>query len=428
MFERVVLLSIPQLRRRDVTPGALASLEALAGRGGMADLEPAFPSLTASSFATLVTGTGPFRHGVIGNVYFDRQARRVVRPPLPDSTNLATKLWERLREARPEARTLLWFAPTSRGANVELAAGLDELGGLETTPVDVADGLVGRFGPFPSPRGTAEPPRLEATAWILRTAAATIASERPDLAIVRVPYLGQVARRYGPDGREANRSIRELESALGPFLDALPDGTLVVAATESVTSPVSGPLEPNRVLRGLGLLALNDAPGGGFDLDVERSAAFALADHQLCHIYVNDPSQTAAIASAFSGEHADGIAMVAPAGHRARLGLDHPRSGDVVLVACPDRWFCGDWWQGRSEAPDASRCASGLSASRPGVPIDTAHVNGSLGAPASDPSYFGVVLASHPDLLVGLERLAARDLADLVLAAVSPGGPPLPSR
>ena len=78
MAERVVLLSIPQLHLRDVTPGALASLEALSARGGLAELVPAFPGLAASSFATLITGTGPYEHGLIGNTYFDRVARRVV--------------------------------------------------------------------------------------------------------------------------------------------------------------------------------------------------------------------------------------------------------------------------------------------------------------------------------------------------------------
>src|SRR3954451_1191609 len=122
MADRVVLLSIPQLRHRDVTPGALASLEALAGRGSMAELVPPFPGLAASSFATLVTGTGPYEHGLIGNTYFDRAERRIVASPLPDSAVQAPRLWDRLREAHPEARTMLWFAPNSRGAAVDLDA------------------------------------------------------------------------------------------------------------------------------------------------------------------------------------------------------------------------------------------------------------------------------------------------------------------
>src|SRR4051794_33056886 len=115
MAERVVLLSIPHLRHLDVTPGALASLDALTGRGSMAELVPAFPGLAASSFATLVTGTGPYDHGMVGNAYFDRERRQVMASPLPDDAVLAPRLWDRLKAARPDATTLVWFAPNARG-------------------------------------------------------------------------------------------------------------------------------------------------------------------------------------------------------------------------------------------------------------------------------------------------------------------------
>ncbi len=372
MAQRVVLLSIPQLRRVDVTPGALASLDEVASRGGIRDLVPTFPGLSASSFATLVTGVGPRRHGVIGNTYYDRSEGRLVRPPLPDSANEAPKVWDELRRRRPGARTMLWFAPNSEGADVDLSAGLDAGWQVRTNPEGLSKSLSDRFGPFPRPEGeqTGEPPRLEASKWILQSAAQAIGAERPDLAIVRVPYLGQVARRFGPDGREAQRAVRELESILKPFLEQVSaDGCEVLAATESISTPVSGPVEPNRVLREIGLLKLVDSPGGGVDIDLKSSAAFAVTDHQICHIYVNDLNEMAAVAAAFSGEHADGIALVAPNGQRAKLGLDHARSGEVVLVAHPDRWFSCSWWEGLEERPDPARCRSGLPPAKVGVPV-----------------------------------------------------------
>src|SRR3954452_13317783 len=132
MAERVILLSIPQLRRRDVTPGCLASLDAVSARGSVSPLVPPFPGLAASSFATLVTGTGPYEHGMIGNTYFDRAERRVVPSPLPDSAGLVPRLWDRIRETRPDARTLVWFAPNARGVSVDLAAWVEGGAGLMT--------------------------------------------------------------------------------------------------------------------------------------------------------------------------------------------------------------------------------------------------------------------------------------------------------
>ncbi len=407
----VVLLSIPQLRHRDVTPGALASLEGLAARGSMTPFYPAFPSLAAPSFATMVTGVGPSRHGMIGDAYFDRQERRVVARPFPDQAVLAPKLWDRLREARPDTRSLAWFAPNLRGAAVDLAAWVDNSQGVRTNPPGLAESLVGRFGPYPWPRvdPSGEPSRLEATTWILRTAAATIAAESPDLAIVRVPYIGQVARRYGPDGRVANRAILDLEPALASFLAALPPEVVILAATESVSTPVTEPLHPNRVLRDLGLLTLTPVPSGGQDIDLERSAAFALADHQIAHIYLNDPSQAAVVASTFSDAASEGVDVVACGDRRARLGIDHPRAGDVVLVSSPDHWFAPDWWTTDAERPDCPGLAL-----CPHGPRDPSRVLGSLGAPPPNTDYLGVLVASRPDLLSEEQPLAALDLVGLI--------------
>jgi predicted AlkP superfamily pyrophosphatase or phosphodiesterase len=419
MPDQVVLLTIPQLRRRDVTPGALASLDELAAHGAVAELIPAFPGLAASSFATLMTGTGPYEHGIIGNTYFDRSEHRVVSSPLPDSAVLVPRLWNRVRDGRPGAKTLVWLAPNARGVAVDCAAWIEPGAGLLTQPPELAAELTRRFGELPALRrkpGT-EAPRLETTSWILRTAAAAIADQRPTLAVVRVPYLGQVARRYGPDGREACKAVIELEASLAPFLASLPKGTLVLAVTESVTTPVSGPVFPNRILRSLGLLALKPASGGGLDVDLSASAAFALADHQICHIYLNDPHQAAAVASAFSGARADGVDHVAPGSQRAALGLDHPRAGDVVLVASPDRWFAPAWWKTPQEVPRQPESTSGLAGATPDRLLDPAQVKGSLGAPSPNSEYHGVIVASQAHCLGPITRFTAREVAPIVLRA-----------
>ena len=424
MADRIVLLSIPQLRGRDVSPGGLVSLEELSRRGSLRELVPAFPGTAAPSFATLVTGAAPDEHGIVGDTYFDRASRHVAARPLPDSAVEAPRLWDRLRAIRPGARTLLWFAPNSQGAAVDVDCGVDG-STLATQPVELGTDLVREFGPYPFPSG--EDPGPGPTAWILKTAAAAIATHAPDLAIVRLPFLGQVARRYGPDGRESGRAVRAFEEILRAFLEGLPPEVLVVAATESITTPVSDPIFPNRVLRGLGLLALRPAEGGGTDIDLDGSAAFALADHQICHVYLNDPAQMGPVAAAFAGPEGDGIAQVASLGQRAALGMDHPRSGDILLVAAPDRWFAPDWWARPEEAPrTASGAASGLAhATTGGVLLDPAHVQGSLGAPPPDEEYLGVVVSSKPlpDARNPGGRLAARDLADLILRSYTPAVP-----
>lgn len=410
MAERVVLLSIPQLRHNMVTPGGLASLEALESRGGLVGFMPPFPCLAAPTFATLVTGTGPFTHGIVGDAFWDRVADRLVTRPFEDSLVQAPKLWERLREARPETKSLAWFTPNLHGAAVDRGAWVDSARGLQTNPPELAEALIAKFGPYPSPRSdpTGEPLRLEASAWILKTAAEMIREVEPDLSIVRVPYLGQVARRFGPDGRVAGRAVRELDGVLKPFLDAMPKELLIIAVTESVSTPVEEPVYPNRVLRDMGLLALKGIADGGVEIDTKSSAAFAVADRQICQIYLNDADQTATIAAAFSGAHADGVATVACGSRRAALGLNHPRAGDIVLVASPNRWFHPAWWKTQGEQPTAE---SGLSG-RLGSNLDPSHVCGSLGAAAPNADYLGVLVASSSTWLGDGEQFTARELHD----------------
>jgi predicted AlkP superfamily pyrophosphatase or phosphodiesterase len=413
MPDPVVLLIIPQLRRRDVTPGALACLDQLGRKGAVSELQPTFPSLAAPVFASLATGLEPGEHGLIGDAYFDRETRRVVTRPFPDSAVGGVKIWERLHQVRPEAVSLAWFTPNLRGATVDIAAWVDPRDGLTTNPPELAASLQGRFGPYPSPRALPadEPLPRAASAWALKTAAAAIQEHHPELALVRLPALGQIARRHGPDGGAVSRAVVELEPLLKAFLASLPPKAVVLVVTESVVTPVLAPLYPNLVLRDLGLLEFIPAPGGGLDIDTEKSAAFALTDHQMAHVYVNDPSVTATLAAAFSTAHADAIDQILSGRRRARLGLDCPRAGDVVLVACPDVWFAPHWWQRRDETPADFRAGSGLAF---GAQHDPRTVLGSLGAPPPSPDYLGVAVSSRADLIPLAGTLAASDIHQLI--------------
>jgi len=87
-------------------------------------------------------------------------------------------------------------------------------------------------------------------------------------------------------------------------------------------------------------------------LDPWTSRAFAVADHQVAHVYVARPDDLAAVAKRCA--ELPGVAEVLDAGGKARYGLDHPRSGELVLVAEPDAWFTYYYWTG-SAAPDFAR-------------------------------------------------------------------------
>lgn len=93
---------------------------------------------------------------------------------------------------------------------------------------------------------------------------------------------------------------------------------------------VERPVFPNRVLRDAGLLTIADGEGGE-DVDLEESRAFAMVDHQAAHVYTNEPGEARAVL-----ETPDGIDAILTDTDKSTYDLDHPNSGDLVLITAPD--------------------------------------------------------------------------------------------
>jgi hypothetical protein len=85
-------------------------------------------------------------------------------------------------------------------------------------------------------------------------------------------------------------------------------------------------------------------------LDTHESKAFAVADHQIAHVYVQG-LPLAEVRDAL--ESLPGVDRLADPGD---LELDHPRSGELVAVAEPDAWFAYPYWLDDDRAPDFARC------------------------------------------------------------------------
>ena len=116
---------------------------------------------------------------------------------------------------------------------------------------------------------------------------------------------------------------------------------------------VTTPVHLNRVLREHGLIAVREELGREV-LDPGASAAFAVADHQVAHVYVNDPSRLNEV-RALAREDAGRRARARRRRARRRITIDHARAGDLVAVAEPDAWFTYYYWLDDQRAPDFAR-------------------------------------------------------------------------
>ena len=74
----------------------------------------------------------------------------------------------------------------------------------------------------------------------------------------------------------------------------------MIVLSEYGIVPVSRPVHPNRVLREAGLISYRMELGREV-LDIGGSEAFAVADHQVAHVYVRDPARIAGGAGAARG-------------------------------------------------------------------------------------------------------------------------------
>jgi hypothetical protein len=126
----------------------------------------------------------------------------------------------------------------------------------------------------------------------------------------------------------------------------------VIVLSEYGITKVTGAVHPNRVLREAGLLRVRQELGRE-QLDAGASAAFAVADHQLCHVYVRDASRIAEVRALL--ERLPGVERVLGREEQRGIGLDHERSGELVLISCAERWFSYYFWLDDERAPDYAR-------------------------------------------------------------------------
>lgn len=431
--KKVILLSIPGLRENDVR--AMPQLKELMAGGELADMQPSFPCVTCSVQAAMTTGTTPREHGVVANGFYWRESQRVEMWTSPNDCIGRPQLWDLLREHDASLTSAVWFPLHSKqcGATyVCTPAPIHNPDGSEslwcyTRPAELYGELRDTLGHFPLQHFWGPRTDLKATAWIVDSAVAAAQRWQPDFFYIYLPHLDYAAQRSGPDSDEANAAVAELDTVierLGQGMrEAYDDEILWLAAGEYAITPVDHVSYPNRVLRDAGLLAV-ERRDDGEHLDLAGSRAWAMVDHQLAHLFVADDDDAHRVAELFRGQ--PGIAEVLTGDERARYALDHPNSGEVVLIATPNSWFAYYWWLDDAMAPAFARTVA--IHQKPGydpvelcfdpvtktIPLDATLIGGSHGAPAITPAQRTVIIASEPVLLPG-PIVADTDVCDLVL-------------
>ena len=337
------------------------SLSALAARGGMRSLATITPALTCSVQSTFTTGLMPGGHGCVANGWYFRETAEVALWKQSNHLVTGEKIWDAARKRDPSftcAKMFWWYnmyasVDFSVTPRPQYPADGRKLPDAYAEPYALRDELTERFGTFPLFQFWGPRADIVCSEWIARASQHVMDTRQPTLTLVYLPHLDYDLQRFGPDHPKAIEAARAVDAVCAPLLEAAErNGTQVVVLSEYGITEVTGAVHINRALREAGLLRVRPEQMGE-QLDAGASEAFAVADHQVAHIYVRRPERVAEVAALLRG--LDGVESVWTGAERAAHGLDHPRSGEIVAVSKADRWFTYCFWLDDDRAPDYAR-------------------------------------------------------------------------
>jgi predicted AlkP superfamily pyrophosphatase or phosphodiesterase len=307
----------------------------------------------------MLTGRPVAEHGAVGNGWYFRDVGEVFLWRQHNALVEGEKVWHALRRAQPGARVAnvcWWYAMGMDVDSIVTPRPIYHADGRKspdcyTRPAALHDRLTERLGNFPLFHYWGPTASIASSRWIIE--ATRILLPEHDLTLSYVPHLDYDLQRFGPESPEARAAARELDGALAPLLDdAERLGVRVVVVSEYGITAVDQPVDVNRVLRRAGLLDVHTQAGMEY-LDPWASKAFAVADHQVAHVYVRDAARVGEVRALL--EATPGVDEVLDRAGQAAYGLDHQRSGDLVLVAERRAWFTYYYWLDDDRAPDFAR-------------------------------------------------------------------------
>jgi predicted AlkP superfamily pyrophosphatase or phosphodiesterase len=358
-MRRTVVMNVVGL-----TEAVLASAPRLTlwrAAGGLARVRAAFPAVTCTAQANYLTGRNPDAHGIVGNGWFERDESEVRFWRQSNRLVQAPKLWEaaRARDASCTCANLFWWFNMYSTVDYSVTprpmypADGRKLPDVYTAPAGLRDELQQRLGTFPlfnfwGPRAS-----IESSRWIAEAARYVEEKYSPTLTLLYLPHLDYNLQRVGPSAPEAAADIRQIDDLCADLIRSYESaGAQVIVLSEYGLRDVSTPVHVNRMLRERGLIEVRRELGREL-LDAGASAAFAVADHQVAHVYVNDRARLDEVRGLL--ERTAGIEGVLDSAGKRDHGIDHERSGDLVAIAAPDAWFTYYYWLDDRQAPDFAR-------------------------------------------------------------------------
>ncbi len=435
-------------------------LHKLAMRGGLRPMKAVTPAVTCTAQSSLVTGLAPSETGIVANGWYFRDLSEVWLWRQSNKLVGGTKIWEAAKAKDPTftcAKMFWWYnmystADWSATPRPMYPADGRKIPDHYTYPAELHDELDEQFGQFPLFKFWGPVADITSSKWISDATRHVMRTRQPTLTLTYLPHLDYNLQRLGPDLAHPTiqSDLRDVDALCGELIaQAEKEGQDIIVVSEYGITPVTDAILINRELRQAGFLRVRNEQGRE-QFDAGASDAFAVADHQIAHIYINNPAVTEQVKTLVSS--LDGVETVLDANTKHEHGLDHDNAGELVAISTADRWFSYYYWLDDTRAPDYARTVD--IHRKPGYdPVElfidpeikapplslgyrllkrklgmrtlmdvislkeTTLVKGSHGRPTDDPDHGPLVISSNAALLPDT-AIDTLDFKDLVLAHV----------
>jgi predicted AlkP superfamily pyrophosphatase or phosphodiesterase len=327
----------------------------------LATIDPVLPAVTTAVQSTYITGKWPAEHGIVGNGWYDREDCEVKFWKQSNKLVHAEKIWERARreDANFTCATMFWWYNMYTAADYSVTprpnylADGRKMPDCYSHPAELRDELQQKLGQFPLFQFWGPGANIKSTDWIAEASMLTDDKYNPTLSLIYLPHLDYCLQKFGPDFSTIGKELQEVDKVVEKLVKFYENkGSSVILLSEYGIAPVTTPIHLNRLFRENGLLQIRVERGLEL-LDPGASKAFVVADHQVAHVYINDPSVTEKVRKLL--EKVPGITLILDREAQAAYHINHERAGEFVLMADEKSWFTYYFWLDDAVAPDYAR-------------------------------------------------------------------------
>ncbi|MEX0779407.1 MAG: nucleotide pyrophosphatase/phosphodiesterase family protein [Balneolales bacterium] len=423
-------------------------------RSKNATIGSVFPAVTCSAQSTYVTGSWPEDHGIVGNGWYDKEDAEIKFWKQSNKLVKGEKVWDKARKLDKDftcAKMFWWYnmystADYSVTPRPMYPADGRKLPDVYAQPASLRDELQEELGQFPLFNFWGPNSSIKSSQWIAESAKKVEEKYNPTLSLVYLPHLDYCLQQKGPDTDKISKELAEIDNVCGDLIRFFEEkNARVILLSEYGINKVSRPVHLNRVLRDSKFISVRNEMGREL-LDAGASKAFAVADHQVAHIYINDKEQKDVIKSML--EKVEGVERILDDEGKKEFHINHDRAGDLIAIAEEDAFFTYYYWLNDQKAPDFAHCVDihrkpgydpaelfldpnikypklkvgsillkknlGFRYLMDVIPLEADLVKGSHGRPASSRNEEPVLISNKPDLLVK-DHYQPVDVGDVIL-------------